>query len=599
MTIAAAGRRAMSAVSEGQDLSETVGEAAERGADGFAIDPGDFLSAREQGSSAGTRIEQQNASMEEIGAIVSNTTLERGDDGEWVNVICPVVIPKRNAIVALAVPVLGLAFLAMIGLVATSSSGVGTAWFGPQLWTLLVILAVLLWARRSVVMVPEGCQAMITKFSKLDRTVGPGRTVLLDPRKKVSYVLNTTREYPFNAPISEAPTRGGIKASVDLFLQFRIEDPTQFMFALGAVSGFSDKLTNAVSEVTRSLIYQQRAEDIYDLVGESTQELLDSLNEQFLPAVRLTSANITHAEPSSQQYRADLAAPEMVRMAKDAYTYEYELSLRKEQDEGDLNKELASMNESLSGIRAEIASYQAQMDTALERETNRAKAQARQRFVEAESTANANSALLEAQALDIRAVSAANNPEILEYHYEKDVLDKLESLAEHLPVLVSLGDQDDIDYPAAARRMLGNHEGAAGLSESDVAAIRERTETIRERISGREAEIEQLLAAGGHTESSGTEAAGSEFPGAEPENPPSETPVSETTAPETTDAGLGEAGTTGFDGAEAATALPTGGENAPAAPATGADPNGTAGTTTDEASNGEARGGEQQQAGEM
>lgn len=179
----------------------------------------------------------------------------------------------------------------------------GTAWFGPHIWVLLAIAAVMLWARRSIVMVPEGCHAMITKFSKLDRTVGPGRTVLLDPRKQVSYVLNTTREYPFNAPISEAPTRGGIKASVDLFLQFRIEDPTQFMFALGAVSGFSDKLTNAVSEVTRSLIYQQRAEDIYDLVGESTQELLDNLNEQFLPAVRLTSANITHAEPSSQQYR--------------------------------------------------------------------------------------------------------------------------------------------------------------------------------------------------------------------------------------------------------------------------------------------------------
>ncbi|PRW63544.1 SPFH domain-containing protein [Actinopolyspora mortivallis] len=503
MSIAAAGRQAMSVARENQP-SSPGGEPAGEEADEFAIDPTDFLSAREQGSSAGTRIEQRTAPMEEVAALVNNSVPERGDDGERVNVICPVVIPKRNALTKLGFPLLVLLALVLLGTLVVHTTGTGAAWVGPHVWVLLVVLAVLLWLRRSIVMVPEGCQAMITKFSKLDRTVGPGRTLLLDPRKQVSYVLNTTREYPFNAPISEAPTRSGIKASVDLFLQFRIEDPTQFMFALGAVSGFSDKLTNAVSEVTRSLIYQQRAEDIYDLVGESTQELLDSLNEQFLPAVRLTSANITHAEPSSQQYRADLAAPEMVRMAKEAYTYEYELSLRKEQDEGDLNKELASMNESLSGIRAEIASYQAQMDTALERETNRAKAQARQRFVEAESTANANSALLEAQALDIRAVSAANNPEILEYHYERDLLDRLEGLAEHLPVLVSLGDDENIDYLSAARRMLGTSRDGAGLSEEDVSAIQQRTEAIRERIRQREPEIEQLLAEGGHLSNEGT-----------------------------------------------------------------------------------------------
>lgn len=74
------------------------------------------------------------------------------------------------------------------------------------------------------------------------------------------------------------------------------------------------------------MIYEQKAETIYDLVGESTQSLLDTLNKQFLPAVRFVNANITHAEPSSQQYRMDLAAPEMVRVAKEAYTYQYELS---------------------------------------------------------------------------------------------------------------------------------------------------------------------------------------------------------------------------------------------------------------------------------
>jgi hypothetical protein len=57
--------------------------------------------------------------------------------------------------------------------------------------------------------------------------------------------------------------------------------------------------------------------------------------------VRFTNANITHAEPSSQEYRMDLAAPEMVRVAKGAYTYEYEL-----------RGELASLRETLSAISA-------------------------------------------------------------------------------------------------------------------------------------------------------------------------------------------------------------------------------------------------------
>jgi SPFH domain / Band 7 family len=107
-----------------------------------------------------------------------------------------------------------------------------------------------------------------------------------------------------------------VNASVDLFLQFRIEEPAEFIFTVGGVRGFSDKLENSISEVTRALIYEQRADDIYDLVGENTQKFLDSLNEQFLPAVRFTNANITHAESSSQEYRMDLAAPEMVRVAK-------------------------------------------------------------------------------------------------------------------------------------------------------------------------------------------------------------------------------------------------------------------------------------------
>ncbi len=357
----------------------------------FQADPEDFLSARERGGgTTGTKIEQQTAALTDAAEIINRSFPEREASGQFVNAVSPVVIPNRQSLFWRLLPIGLLLIVVLLGILAAivlgslpQVGGLALVVFGPHFWLLLVALALFVWWRQSVVMVPDGCRAVITRFGRLEEVVEAGRTLLFNPWKQVSYIVNTAREYPYNAPIREAPTAGRVNASVDLFLQFRIEDPAEFIFTVGGVKGFADKLQNAISEMTRALIYEQNAEDIYDLVGENTQKFLGSLNQQFLPAVRFTNANITHAEPSSREYRMDLAAPEMVRVAKEAYTYEYELSLRKEQDEGELNKELASLRETLSAIQAEVASYQAQIDTARERETNRANARARQRMVEA------------------------------------------------------------------------------------------------------------------------------------------------------------------------------------------------------------------------
>ncbi|MFJ2029513.1 SPFH domain-containing protein [Streptosporangium sp. NPDC087985] len=488
---------AAQAIGQGGDLRQMAGQVANQvrgqmaGQQGFALNPGDFLAAREQGASLSTLIEARTASLNEAGEIVNRSFTGTGPDGEAAHVISPVVIPK-GTMARVIIPLVVLAGLGLVGLVATGLPDGARVLFGPHYWAVLVLATAFLWWRQSVVMVPEGCKALITKFGKLVQIAEPGRVTLFNPWKRVSYIVNTTREYPFNTPIREAPTQQGVKASVDLFLQFRIEDPAEFIFVLGSVGGFQAKLQNAISEVTRSLIYAQRAEDIYDLVGESTKGMLGNLNQQFLPAVRLTDVNITHAEPSSQEYRMDLAAPEMIRVAKEAYTYEYELQLRKEQNEGDLIKELAGLQEQLSAIHAEIAVYQAQMDTALERASHQAKAQAGQRLVEAESTAKANAALLEAQALDIRALSAAEAPEILDYRFQQDLLDKLESVAPHLPHVVQVGETTDIDLLTLARQLVGSRETQL-FSTADMAAIRGRITEIGRRVEGREAEIGALL----------------------------------------------------------------------------------------------------------
>lgn len=519
MSFAQTVRGAAGAIAQGEDPRQVASEALGGASEGFGLDPNDFLAAREQGASIGTRIEQQTSSLNNADEVINYTKRENTRSGP-VHVISPLVIPRGRHIGAL-LPVLLLLIAGVIGTAAAASSDALTGgsltaiWFGP-FWVLWVLFAVFIWWRQGLVMVPDGCAALITKRGKLEQIVGPGQVNLFDPRKRVDYIVNTTREYPYNAPIREAPTKGGVKASVDLFVQFRIEDPEQFIFVLGGVHGFQEKLDNAISETTRSLIYAQEAEEIYDLVGESTGPLLEQLNQQFLPAVRLTNANITHAEPSSQEYRMNLAAPELVRVGKEAYTYEYELQLKKEQNEGDLNRELASLNETLSAIQADIAMYQAQMDTALERETNRARALARQRFVEAESSAHANAALLEAQALDIRAVSAAEAPEILDYRLQQDLLDKLESVADSLPQLVQIGGSDStsINFLEVARQIVGSGD-AELLSGEDMAAVRERLQEIQERISSRETEISELLEGDEETVKAPEPGEGDDIPGAD------------------------------------------------------------------------------------
>ncbi|WP_443047229.1 SPFH domain-containing protein [Streptomyces sp. KMM 9044] len=462
------------------------------------MDPADFPAAREQGGSIATVMHQKTVALDEAGEALNQSEQQR-EGREQVHAICPMVLPKGRSFLSM-LPVLSLLVLGVVGTAVVSTvddSPLTNPLFGLHYWIISVLAALFVWWRQGMVMVPDGSQALITRFGKLEKVVGPGRVVLISPWKRVSYILNTTREYPFNAPVREAPTKGGVKASIDLFIQFRISDPTEFVYTLGAVRGFEEKLSNAVSETIRSLIYEQEAAGIYDMVGEDTGRLLEQLNQQFRPAVELTNANITHAEPSDRAYRMDLAAPEMVRMAKEAYTHEYALMLRKEQDEGDLSKELATSHETLSAIEADIAQYQAQMDTAVERETNRAQALARQRYVQAESEAKANAALLEAQALDIRAMTAAEAPEILEYRYQQQILDTLEQVADRLPRLVRIGGSVDdrgavgVDFLQLARELVGER-GEELFTEADMSAVRSRLTEVADRVAGRQAEIGTL-----------------------------------------------------------------------------------------------------------
>src|SRR5690606_30474974 len=103
-------------------------------------------------------------------------------------------------------------------------------------------------------------------------------------------------------------------------------------------------------------------------------------------------------------------------------------------------------------------------------------------------------ALLEAQALDIRTVNSAYYPEILEYRYKREVLDKITAVADKLPQIVNLGEADHnkIDFMEVARQMMGIDDKPLYTKE-DIKAIRARANDIMARIKERTPKLNELV----------------------------------------------------------------------------------------------------------
>ena len=169
----------------------------------FRVNAQDFLSARERGEAAGTRIDEMVAPIADASEITNRSFPQQEQTGQWTNIISPVVVPKSHRSLGWVFWVVVLAVVGVIGSVSTSIvddalGGIdmsGTL-FGPHYWLLLLAYVLFSLWRQSFVMVPDGCQALITRFGKLEAVVGPGRTTLLNPWKRVSYIVNTTKEYP-------------------------------------------------------------------------------------------------------------------------------------------------------------------------------------------------------------------------------------------------------------------------------------------------------------------------------------------------------------------------------------------------------------------
>ncbi|SCK34584.1 hypothetical protein YWIDRAFT_06256 [Streptomyces sp. SceaMP-e96] len=144
------------------------------------MDPADFPAAREQGGSIDTIMTQQTVPLDEAREVL-NRSEQRREGGQQVHAICPMVIPRGRSFLSM-LPVLLLLVLGVVGsavVAAAGSSAFTHPLFGIHYWVLSVAAVAFVWWRQGMVMVPDGCQALITRFGKLEQVVGPGRVILV------------------------------------------------------------------------------------------------------------------------------------------------------------------------------------------------------------------------------------------------------------------------------------------------------------------------------------------------------------------------------------------------------------------------------------
>ncbi|MFO7539985.1 MAG: SPFH domain-containing protein [Chloroflexota bacterium] len=375
---------------------------------------------------------RKNSRIKEVVATWSNIQqlLRSGDGGSLV----PVVIPKDRR--GYSWMMLGGTAIYFIG-AALFSQGVSAGLFGLMGFFLLAVSAFWLW-RSSIVMIEQGTTGIMSSFGKIVGTLPPGRRHLWWPWEKVEFIVDTSTEIPYSAPVLSSPTRENVPLkSIEFFLKFRIVDPVRFVRHIGA-SNFDLVLSSVVQDAIRRRSRRVQTERAYDLRGSDVgdmQEYLNRLMERY--GVRIVGANIPDVQ-LPEQYQNNLATRERVAKELDAYEKEWELRRKQridtllleiERTKKERDARLIEVNEAINKAREDVAQM------LQERETDAEKIKLE---IEAKGQATLKAAENEAKALNRLGKAYKDNRAVL--HYEL-ALRRLE-VAEHLvnkaprPVLV-------------------------------------------------------------------------------------------------------------------------------------------------------------------
>ncbi len=355
--------------------------------------------------------------------------LRSGEEGHLV----PVVIPKARRGYSPFL-LLGAAIYVLLTAVFALTAGNGLIGVPALLAGLVLTCLALLWLwRRSVVEIEQGTAGVLSRFGKISGTMEPGRHKLWWPWEKVEFIVDTSTEIPYTAPVLACPTCENVPMkSIEFFLKFRIVDPIAFVRVIGA-SNFDLALSSAVQDAIRRRSRQLQTARAYDLRGGDVGEMREHLNRQMSRyGVKIIGANIPDVQ-LPEQYQQNLATRERVAKELDAYEKEWELVRKQRGDALEIEIERAKKQRDAKIVEVKSAVNRARQEVArtLQEKTNAAERVRLQ--TETRGRAELKSAENEAKALEHLGGSYKDNRAVLRYQLARRRLEVAQELVKKAP----------------------------------------------------------------------------------------------------------------------------------------------------------------------
>ncbi|RCV56967.1 SPFH domain-containing protein [Marinitenerispora sediminis] len=377
--------------------------------------------------------------------------LRGGDQGQLV----PVVIPRDGRGLRWLVLVwIGL-WLLGVSLIGAANALAGGLVVGTLVLSLLsLLLAGLWWWRSSIVEIEQGTTGVLTKFGAVVGVLDPGRHYLWHPWARVDFVVDTSTEIPYTAPVQACPTRENVPLkSIEFFLKFRIIDAVAFVRTIGA-SNFDLVLSNAVQDAIRQRSRQVRTEGAYDLRGSDVADMQDLLNRQLSRyGVRIMGCNIPDVQLPNQ-YQQHLATRERVAKELVAYEQEWELTRKRRIDTLLMDIERSKKTRDAKIVEVNAALNKARKDVAQMLEEQETEAQRVRYEIETRGRADLVAAQNEAKAQQRLATSYRDNRAVLQYELARRRLDVGARLAENAPQPVVVRTEGGVGDSSALSTLL-------------------------------------------------------------------------------------------------------------------------------------------------
>lgn len=348
-----------------------------------------------------------------------------GDEGQLV----PVVIPKDRRRTGWIVLLLVAVYLVGVAVFAPPALGV-LAGLGAVV--ALVLAGLTLW-RGSIVEIEQGTTGIRSRYGAFAGTLAPGRHYLWSPWDKVEFVVDTSTEIPYTAPVVACPTRENVPLkSIEFFLKFRIENPVDFVRTIGA-GNFDMVLSSAVQDAIRQRGRLVQTERAYDLRGSDVGDMQAVLNRQLAAyGVRIIGANIPDVQlPDS--YQQHLSTRERVAKELVAYEREWELTRKRRIDTLLMEIERAKKTRDAKLVEVKAAVNKAREDVAHMLQEQETEAQRVRWEIEARGRTALTAAQNEATARGRLAQAYRDNHAILAYELARRQLEVGRTLAERAP----------------------------------------------------------------------------------------------------------------------------------------------------------------------